>query len=53
MEDLFTDLADGINLCNLLEIISGDPLGKYNKNPKIELQKLENLGKCISFLKVR
>ena len=39
VESLSTDLADGVNLCNLLEIISSKQI-KYNKQPKLLMQKL-------------
>lgn len=51
VEDLTTDLCDGVLLCNLLEIISGKRIRKYNKKPKMFAQKLENLNKCIKFIK--
>lgn len=50
LENLLTDLQDGINLANLLEVISEETLGKYNKNPKMRIQKIENLNKCIKFI---
>jgi len=34
VKDLQTDLADGILLIELLEIISSKPLPKYNKKTK-------------------
>jgi len=39
VEDLSVDLADGINLCNLLEIISSKAI-KFNKKPNLLMQKL-------------
>lgn len=49
VEDLFTDLADGKILMKLLEIISGEYLGKPNKG-KLRVQKIENLNRCLNFL---
>ena len=51
IEDLGTDLSDGLLLVNLLEIISTKTIPAYNKKPKIRAQKLENTGTCLMFLK--
>lgn len=50
MVDLFADLSDGVLLMKLLEIISGEKLGKPNRG-KMRVQKIENLNKSIDFLK--
>lgn len=50
MTELTTDLADGIKLGTLLEIISNDKI-KLNMNPKIDIQKLENINKSLQYLK--
>lgn len=47
--DLFVDLEDGKLLMKLLEIISGEKLGRPNR-AMLRVQKLENVGKCIQFL---
>lgn len=47
--DLFTDLADGVKLLKLLEIISGEKLGKPN-NGKMRVHKIENVNKSLAFL---
>jgi len=44
------DLKDGLNLINLLEIISGKSLGRYNRHPKIPQQKLENVLIALKFI---
>jgi filamin len=44
------DLSDGKLLCALLEIISSKEI-KINKNPKMRVQKLENLTASLDFLK--
>ncbi|XP_063699935.1 spectrin beta chain, non-erythrocytic 5 isoform X3 [Culicoides brevitarsis] len=49
VEDLFTDLADGIKLLKLLEIISGEKLGKPNSG-KMRVHKIENVNKSLAFL---
>ena len=49
--DLSTDLSDGIILIKLLEILSGKSLGKYCKNPRIPIQKKENLAIAFEFIR--
>lgn len=49
VDDLFTDLADGIMLLKLLEIISGEKLGKPN-NGRMRVHKIENVNKSLAFL---
>jgi filamin len=51
IEDLGSDLSDGLLLVNLLEIISSKSIHQYNKKPKIRAQMLENTGACLQFLK--
>lgn len=52
INDLFTDFGDGILLMKFLEIISGDKLGKPNRG-RMRVQKIENLNKCLEFLKFK
>ncbi|KAJ6217266.1 hypothetical protein RDWZM_008423 [Blomia tropicalis] len=49
VDDIFVDLADGKKLLKLLEIISGEKLGKPN-NGKMRVHKIENVNKCLTFL---
>eukprot|EP01117_Protostelium_nocturnum_P000021 TRINITY_DN1006_c0_g1_i1.p1 TRINITY_DN1006_c0_g1~~TRINITY_DN1006_c0_g1_i1.p1 ORF type:complete len:436 (+),score=190.61 TRINITY_DN1006_c0_g1_i1:85-1392(+) len=49
--DLAKNLSDGVNLVNLLEIISSKSLGRHNKNPIVKFQKLENNTISLEFLK--
>ena len=49
VDDIFVDLADGKKLLKLLEIISGEKLGKPN-NGKMRVHKIENVNKCLAFL---
>ncbi|BFZ07506.1 hypothetical protein BsWGS_10543 [Bradybaena similaris] len=49
IRDLFTDLADGKMLMKLLEIISGEQLGRPNKGV-LRVQKVENVNRCLKFL---
>uniref|UniRef100_A0A2R5L953 Putative spectrin beta chain non-erythrocytic 5 isoform x6 n=1 Tax=Ornithodoros turicata TaxID=34597 RepID=A0A2R5L953_9ACAR len=49
LDDLFVDLGDGKKLLKLLEIISGEKLGKPN-NGKMRVHKIENVNKSLAFL---
>jgi len=49
VDDLFLDLADGRKLLKLLEIISGEKLGKPN-NGRMRVHKVENVNKSLAFL---
>ena len=53
IENVGKDLTDGVKLIELLEIIGGEPMGRYNKTPKLRLQKIENLNKALTFIKNR
>ena len=51
VNDLQTDLQDGLILVQLIEAIANPrKVGRYNKNPVIKAQKLENLGAVLRFL---
>ena len=51
VENLEDDMADGTMLINLLEVISAKELGKkWNKKPKMQMQKQENLNMAIQFI---
>lgn len=50
VNNIFTDLSDGRKLIKLLELISGEYIGKPN-NGRTRLHKLENVGKCLTFVK--
>ncbi|KAF1957587.1 alpha-actinin-2 [Byssothecium circinans] len=53
INDLITDLSDGIALIHLLEILSNDSLGRYASRPKLRVQKFENVNKSLDFIKGR
>lgn len=53
IENLQTDLASGVRLIQLLEIIGNDSLGKYNANPRLRIQKVENVNTALEFIKHR
>jgi len=50
VKDLKTDLTNGLNLCNLIEILSGKSVGRINKHPKIGIQKMENINLALNFV---
>ena len=50
--DLQTDLADGLNLIALVEVLSGKTITKYNRKPNFRSQKLENISIISKFLSV-
>ena len=51
VEDVQTDFQDGIRLIQLLEVIGGESIGaKYNMNPKMKIQKIENINKGLRYL---
>uniref|UniRef100_A0A0N5AM27 Spectrin beta chain n=1 Tax=Syphacia muris TaxID=451379 RepID=A0A0N5AM27_9BILA len=52
IDDLFVDVGDGVILMKLLEIISGEKLGKPNRG-QMRVQKIENLNKSLDFLKAK
>ena len=51
LEDFVGDLSSGIKLILLVEQLSGDKLGKYNKNPKIRIEKVENLNVALNHVR--
>ena len=53
ISNLMTDLSDGVVLIQLLEVIGDTSLGKYNKNCKMRIQKVENMNKALEFIKQR
>ncbi|XP_057318837.1 filamin-A isoform X3 [Microplitis mediator] len=50
IDDLECDLSDGLNLVNLLEVLSQKRLPKHNKRPNFRSQKLENVAVALKFL---
>jgi len=49
IEDLFRDLQDGRRLIKLLEMISGEKLGKPNQG-KLKVHKIENVNRALVFI---
>jgi hypothetical protein len=54
IDDLFVDLADGLILYDLLEVIADQSLsslGKLSQKPRIDIQKVANLNVCFKYLR--
>ncbi|CAI5720740.1 unnamed protein product [Hyaloperonospora brassicae] len=51
IEDLYEDLKDGIRLISLLQIVCREKVcRKYNKKPRMRIQKMENLNFAFAFM---
>ena len=50
INSVLEDLDDGIALLTLLEVISGESVGKFNQTPKMRIHKIENLNKALKFI---
>lgn len=53
MSSLVKDLSDGVRLIQLMEIMGDVSLGRYNKNPRMRIQKAENVNKALEFINSR
>ncbi|KAF8583127.1 actin cross-linking [Ramaria rubella] len=53
MTSLVKDLSDGVRLIQLMEIMGDVSLGRYNKNPRMRVQKAENVTKALDFIASR
>ncbi|KAF2004441.1 alpha-actin-like proteinin [Amniculicola lignicola CBS 123094] len=53
VNDLNTDLSDGIVLIHLLEVLSNESLGRYASRPKLRVQRFENVNKSLDYIKRR
>ncbi|KAF8625928.1 hypothetical protein AX17_006654 [Amanita inopinata Kibby_2008] len=53
MTSLVKDLSDGVRLIQLMEIMGDTSLGRYNKNPRMRIQKAENVNKALEFINSR
>ncbi|KAL6046374.1 Alpha-actinin, sarcomeric [Balamuthia mandrillaris] len=50
INNVTSDLRDGVMLVNLLEIISEESIPKWNKKPRMRIHNIENLGYCLKFI---
>ncbi|OQS03805.1 alpha-actinin-1, partial [Thraustotheca clavata] len=51
IHDVYEDLKDGLRLIALLQIVSRQQVApKYNKHPRMRIQKLENLNLAFNFM---
>lgn len=48
--NLETDLADGLKLIALLQVLSHKKIAKYNKKPSFRPQKMENISIALKFI---
>ncbi|ORZ26598.1 calponin homology domain-containing protein [Lobosporangium transversale] len=46
-------MSDGVPLIQLLEVIGDTSLGRYNKVSRMRIQKVENVNKCLEFIRSR
>ncbi|KAF7185373.1 Alpha-actinin-like protein 1 [Pseudocercospora fuligena] len=53
INDLTSDLSDGVALIHLLEILSQESLGRYAARPKLRVQRFENVNIALDFIKSR
>jgi len=53
LDNIDTDFKDGIKLLQLLEIVSGESLGKFDKTVKHKVNMLSNVNMVMEFLKSR
>ncbi|KAH9851694.1 actinin-like protein [Lenzites betulinus] len=53
MTSLVKDLSDGVRLIQLMEIMGDTSLGRYNKTPRMRIQKAENVNKALEFITSR
>lgn len=50
INDLESDLSDGLSLVSLIEVLAQKRLPKHNKKPNFRSQKLENVAVALKFL---
>ncbi|CAO3592885.1 unnamed protein product [Absidia cylindrospora] len=53
IQNLADDLASGVTLIQLLETIGDASLGRYNRNPRMRIQFVENVNMALEFIKQR
>jgi hypothetical protein len=50
IEDVTTGFTSGVELIHLLQVISDETIPRFNKNPKMRIQKIENLNTALKFI---
>jgi len=50
VEDLASDLQDGVRLLQFLEVVSNKKVGKYDSKPNHQIQKIQNLSIALKFV---
>ena len=50
IEDLTTDLSDGVRLIILIEVLSQKKVGRYSKKPRVHAQRMENAEVALNFI---
>lgn len=50
VESVEQDLQDGIKLLIFLEMATGKSLGRWDKNPKMQIQKVQNLNLALNYM---
>ncbi|KAJ2607529.1 alpha-actinin [Coemansia sp. RSA 1365] len=53
LDNICTDFSDGTALVQLLEIIGDASLGRFNRNPRMRIQKVENVNLALDFIRSR
>jgi len=53
IESIQKDFGNGIKLIQLLEVIGGESLGKYNNNPKMKIHSIENINVALKYISTR
>lgn len=53
IDEIGQDLQDGVLLINLLELLTDIKLPRYNKKPRIGVQRLANLNVALDFMKAQ
>ncbi|XP_078029930.1 neuron navigator 2 isoform X4 [Epinephelus lanceolatus] len=50
IKDLQTDIADGVLLAEIIQVVANEKIGDINGCPKSRSQMIENIDACLSFL---
>ncbi|KAJ2160780.1 alpha-actinin [Coemansia sp. RSA 552] len=53
LDDICTDFSDGTALVHLLEIIGDASLGRFNRSPRMRIQRVENVNLALDFIRSR